>query len=112
MISRGRAAVYDDDLLVVSNLADGLDVYSLKAENGTLVGEMKYGIAPEDNFEVQCAFANGGKWIVAGGTDTHIRIFDRLNKQLIQSLRSPDGHGLVQTICVRCIRVLNARSLT
>jgi WD40 repeat protein len=85
----------------MSNLNDGLDIYSLKAENGIHVGEMRYDIDPSDNLEVQCTFANGGKWVISGGTDGRIRIFDRNSNQILQTLQGPDSCRLVQTICVR-----------
>jgi hypothetical protein len=86
--------------MLITNLNDGLDLYSLQTETGTLVEEIKYNIDPAANFEVQCTFANGGKWLVVGGNDGYIRVFERSSRQLLHSVACHDV-SLIQTISVR-----------
>ena len=100
----GRASLFEDDLMLISNLNDGLDIYSLHTETGTLLDEIKYNIDPAANYEVQCSFANGGKWLVVGGTDGYIRVFERSSQQLLH-LMAWHGAPLVQTIVV-CVSVV------
>jgi WD40 repeat protein len=82
-----------------SNLKNGLDLYTLKPENGLYLGLYKYEIDASTNYQVQCTFTNGGKWLATGGTDGLVRIYDKLGKKLLASLQVADG-GLVQTIAV------------
>jgi hypothetical protein len=86
--------------MVISNLNDGLNVYSLQSETGTLLDEIKYNIEVETNIEVQCSFTNGGKWVVVGGTDGYIRIFERSSLQLLHSIACHGADSLVQSVSV------------
>jgi WD40 repeat protein len=97
---RGRAALFNDELVLLSNLKDGVDLYSLETTAGTLVEEIKYNIDPKTNSEVQCAFANAGKWLVVGGNDGYLRIFDRSSTALICELSSGSGCSPAPTISV------------
>ena len=99
-ICSGHAAIYDNDVVAISNLHDGLDVYSLKPEHGQLVNQIKYEVSPKRNREVQTCITNGGKWLVVGGTDGLVQVFDRMSGQPVHIFSSPGGQNYTQTIAV------------
>jgi WD40 repeat protein len=85
--------------MVVSNLKDGLDFYSLRPEHGKLTTQIRYAIHESQNVELQCCFTNGGKWVVVGGADGYIRVFERISGQILTTVQGSDT-ALVQTVTV------------
>lgn len=84
-LSSGRSSVSPDErFIVVSNLFDGFDWYSLSDK--TLRHTIPIHINPQMNLPVPVTFTKDGHAVVAGGTSKNARVLDSRTSETTQLL--------------------------
>lgn len=79
-----------DNSLLISNLMDGIDEYSLPELNR--VQTIRQQIV--DNYPVQVAAVNGGAYVVCGGDKGVAQVFDKRTGKMVQYLDHKNGTKL------------------
>ena len=73
--------------LFVSNLLDGLDQYVLP----TMELVRRYPYTIKANFPMQVATTKQGQWVIVGGDDGCVRVFNRSDGALMQTIKHDES---------------------
>jgi hypothetical protein len=98
----------DSKYLFVSNLVDGIDQYSFPS----LERVQKFTHSIIHNVPLQVAIVQNASFIVSGGDDGAVRIFERRNGQLLTRLQHGGEKQLVQTVAVSPLTAFPVFDLT
>ena len=79
--------------LLISNLVNGIDSYSITGVSPglspKLIQSFRHSIRV--NVPLQVTSAMQGNWVISGGDDGSVRIFDQRNGELLKCLRHGEG---------------------
>jgi hypothetical protein len=91
-----------DQIIVVSNLHNGIDQYALP----TLERLQSYPHPVLRNVPLQVATTREGGWIVSGGDDGYVRVFDCRTGQLMERLEHEKGQNIAFKLPIHLLRHL------
>jgi hypothetical protein len=79
--------------LLISNLVNGIDSYSITGVSPGLSPKLiqSFRHSVRVNVPLQVTSAMQGNWVISGGDDGSVRIFDQRNGELLKCLRHGEG---------------------
>lgn len=81
----------DQRTLLVSNLINGVDAYLVSAVSSSLQNHQSFRYIVRRNVPLQVTTAMQGNWVISGGDDGSVRVFDQRSATIIKCLRHADG---------------------